>query len=407
MAFYVHKYGGTSVGSPEKIIQIAKKIKNVRDQGHSLVVVVSAMGATTDELISLAQRVSAEPPHREMDMLLTAGERISMSLLSIALADQGVPAISFTGSQSGIVSDSSHRRARIKKVLGDRVRAALADKKVAIVAGFQGVSQEKEITTLGRGGSDTTAVALAAALRADECEIYTDVDGVFSADPRDVKRALIWKKLPYDLMIEMANRGAGVLHPRSVQLAKKYGVRLWVKNSLNDRPGTQVMGRDMIQKNTEKNDGLEDYSVTGVMCDDEKLYLEVSLSRTQALSALWSEVKRLHLTTLAPVLRENTLCCYIERDAMRDWKKHLEQLSRDGFVSGFEMKENIVPLSVVGDCFSIDSAVFQRVIEKLAEEKILVTIGASSALSVTVGVPAAECQRAVQILHRELVEGKA
>jgi aspartate kinase len=215
----VQKYGGTSVGSPERILAVAQRIAYCREQTRGLVVVVSAMGHTTDELIDLAQKVSQNPPRREMDMLLSTGERISMALLSMALSDLGVPAISFTGSQSGIITDGSHRRARIKRILGDRIREAVEAGKVAIVAGFQGVSEQKEITTLGRGGSDTTAVALAAALDADVCEIYTDVDGVFSADPRKVSGAKHLTSLSHDLMVELASRWAGVLHPRSVEVA--------------------------------------------------------------------------------------------------------------------------------------------------------------------------------------------
>ena len=236
MALVVQKYGGTSVGTPERILAVAQRIARTRAQGHGLVVVVSAMGQSTDELIELAHRVSKDPPHREMDMLLTAGERISMALLSMALADLEVPALSFTGSQSGIITTASHRRARIQRILGDRVRAALADDKVAIVAGFQGVSESKEITTLGRGGSDTTAVALAAALGAERCEIYTDVDGVYSADPRIVPATRgSGPRISHAHMVETGDAGGGgFLHPRSVELAKQFGVPLWVKNSLGE-----------------------------------------------------------------------------------------------------------------------------------------------------------------------------
>jgi aspartate kinase len=199
----VQKYGGTSVGSPERIQAVADRVARAKREGKSLVVVVSAMGDTTDELIELAHRISKNPHPREMDMLLTVGERISMALLSMALADRGVPAVSLTGSQTGIITDTGHRRARIRRILGDRVRAALAENKVVIVAGFQGVSEAKEITTLGRGGSDTTAVALASVLGAEACEIFTDVDGVFSADPRIVPEAQLWKRIPHDLMVEI------------------------------------------------------------------------------------------------------------------------------------------------------------------------------------------------------------
>ena len=195
MALIVQKYGGTSLGSPQRIVAVAKRIARLRADGHQAVVVVSAMGQSTDDLIELAHQVSQQPAHREMDMLLTTGERISMALLTMALTDLGVDAISLTGSQSGIITDQSHRRARIKKILGDRIRTALKEDKVVIVAGFQGVSETKEITTLGRGGSDTTAVALASVLSAELCEIYTDVDGVYSTDPRICSDAVLLPRL--------------------------------------------------------------------------------------------------------------------------------------------------------------------------------------------------------------------
>jgi aspartate kinase len=243
MALVVQKYGGSSVGDAERIKRVAQRIVDARRAGDDVVVVVSAMGDTTDELMDLAQRVTPLPPPRELDMLLTSGERISMALLAMAIANQGFEARSFTGSQAGVITDSSHGRARIIDVTPGRIADALGKGYVAIVAGFQGVSQDtKDITTLGRGGSDTTAVALAAALEADVCEIYTDVDGVFSADPRLVSSAQRLDRISYEEMLELAACGAKVLMLRCVEYARRYGVPVHVRSSFSDNDGTWVVG---------------------------------------------------------------------------------------------------------------------------------------------------------------------
>jgi aspartate kinase len=243
MPLVVQKYGGSSVGDAEQIKRVAGRIVDARRAGNDVVVIVSAMGDTTDDLLDLAQQVSPLPPPRELDMLLTAGERISMALLAMAIANLGFEARSFTGSQAGVITDSVHGRARIIDVSPGRIREALDAGYIAIVAGFQGVSQDtKDITTLGRGGSDTTAVALAAALQADACEIYTDVDGVFTADPRKVPNAKQLDQISYEEMLEMAASGAKVLMLRCVEYARRYGVKVHVRSSFTDRSGTWVIG---------------------------------------------------------------------------------------------------------------------------------------------------------------------
>lgn len=241
MALIVQKYGGSSVADADSIKRVAKRIAEAKRAGDEVVVVVSAMGDTTDELIDLAQRVTPLPPSREMDILLTAGERISMSLLAMAIANLGVEAQSFTGQQAGVITDEVHGRARIINVSPSRIQAAVDSGAVAIVAGFQGVTQHtNDVTTLGRGGSDTTAVALAAALRADVCEIYTDVDGVFTADPRIVPSARKIDRISYDEMLEMAASGAKVLMLRCVEYARRYGVPVHVRSSFSTHTGTLV-----------------------------------------------------------------------------------------------------------------------------------------------------------------------
>jgi aspartate kinase len=244
MALLVQKYGGTSVADVSRIQAVARRIAACRELGHELVIVVSAMGHTTDELTGLARAITASPPRREMDMLLATGEQVSIALLSMALHAQGVPAVSMTGTQAGIVTESAHGRARILEVRTERVRRLLDDGQVVVVAGFQGTSSgaagTPEITTLGRGGSDTSAVALAAALGADACEIYTDVPGVLTTDPRKVPDAQLMASVSCDEMLELASLGAAVLHPRAVEIARNYGVPLVVRSSWTDDPGTRL-----------------------------------------------------------------------------------------------------------------------------------------------------------------------
>jgi aspartate kinase len=268
----VQKYGGSSLTNADSIKRVARRIVETRKAGHEVCVVVSAMGDTTDELVNLAQQVTPLPPGREMDMLLTAGERISMALLAMAIANLGHTARSFTGSQAGVITDSSHGRARIIDVTPGRIRGALDDGDVAIVAGFQGVSADsKDITTLGRGGSDTTAVALAAALHADVCEIYTDVDGVFTADPRIVPTARRIVRLSNEEMLEMAASGAKILHLRCVEYARRFDMPIHVRSSFSYREGTLVVAHT----EDEEGDDVEAPIIAGVAHDRSQAKITV------------------------------------------------------------------------------------------------------------------------------------
>ena len=402
MSLIVQKFGGTSVGTPDRIRSVAQRIKQTCQKGHQLVVVVSAMGHSTDELIELAHQVSKNPPHREMDMLLSTGERISMALLSMALAELKIPAISLTGSQSGIITDSSHRRARIQRILGDRIRAGLEMGHVVIVAGFQGVSETKEITTLGRGGSDTTAVALAAVLNAEVCEIYTDVDGVFSADPRVVSDAKLWNTLSHEVMVEMAIRGAGVLHPRSVELAKRFGVAVAVKNSFNQNEGTLIVQDSKIKHHGTENQGMEEFQIKGVTCDRNQFLLKVTLTRPSVISALWNRAAGSHLPLVAPVFSQKEVRFFSDRDGEPEWKKLLEEMITDGFIEEYKI-EDFAPLSVIGERFSQDGTAMFQILEALAENQIFATVGTASAFSITLGVPLSQIEEGVQVLHRKLI----
>ena len=267
MPLVVQKFGGTSIADADRIREVAQHIAWTRSQGDVPVVVVSAMGKTTDDLIRLAEEVSAVQPGRELDMLLTAGERISMSLLCMALANLGVEAASFTGSQAGIITDASHTNAKIVEVRAERIRDALKRGMVPVVAGFQGVSMERDVTTLGRGGSDTTAVALAAALGADRCEIYTDVSGVFTADPRYVPTARRLSRVSFEEMLEISATGARVLSHRSVEFARNHHVVVHVRSSFTWEPGTWI---------TEEDPSMEQPIVSAVTSDSTEARITVS-----------------------------------------------------------------------------------------------------------------------------------
>ena len=248
MSLVVMKFGGSSVGTVERMKHVAQRIVDKKQQGHQCVVVVSAMGDTTDDLIDLSRQLNERPPAREMDMLLTTGEQVSVALLSMAIHALGHEAVSYTGWQVGMITDGTHGKARIKDIKAHKIREALAKGNIVIVAGFQGMTEDQEITTLGRGGSDTTAVALAAAIGADLCEIYTDVDGVYSTDPRIVRKARKLNEISYDEMLELAFLGAAVLHPRAVEYAKHYKVRLVVRSSFTNHEGTLVKEEAVMEQ---------------------------------------------------------------------------------------------------------------------------------------------------------------
>ncbi len=242
MPIIVHKYGGTSVGTPERIKNVARRVKGVRDKGNEVVVVVSAMGHTTDELIELMHKVTDNPDPREYDMLVSTGEQISAALVAMALQDIGCPAISLTGGQAGIITEDIYKKARIMHIKLDRIKKELEEGKVVIITGFQGIDSKGDIITIGRGGSDTSAVAIAAALGAKVCDIYSDVEGVYTADPRIVSDARKLKSITYDEMLELASLGTQVLHPRSVECAKIYGITIHLRSSFTDEEGTLIRG---------------------------------------------------------------------------------------------------------------------------------------------------------------------
>lgn len=285
MSLVVQKFGGTSMATPEKIHRAARRAIRAKLDGHRVVLVVSAMGHTTDELITLARAVCADPPKRELDMLLTTGEQVSIALMAMAIDAAGHEAISLTAAQLGLLTDSAHSRARIQRISRERIDRELADGKIVIVAGFQGIDAGGEITTLGRGASDTTAAALAAVLDAKFCEIYTDVDGVYTADPRVVPKARKIDEISYDTMLEMAASGAGVMHSRSIEFAKKFNVAIHVRSSLTDAKGTMIMP---------ETQSMEAIAVQGVALKEDLAFVSLSAVPNQpgVAARIFAEVAR-------------------------------------------------------------------------------------------------------------------
>ncbi len=398
VALVVQKYGGTSVGDAERIRAVADHVARTRRGGDSVVVVVSAMGKTTDDLLRLAGDVSSVRPPRELDMLLTSGERVSMALLCMALADQGVDALSFTGSQAGIITDSSHTNAKIVEVRGDRLREALEAGRVPVVAGFQGVSGDRDVTTLGRGGSDTTAVALAAALHADVCEIYTDVSGVFSADPRIVPEARRLPKVSFGEMLDIAGSGGRVLQLRSVEFARKHHVPLHVRSSFTWEPGTWVVEEDASMEQAVVTAVSHDTSeakvtITGVP-DRPGIAARVFRSladRDVNVDTIVQNVSQHGTTDISFTVPKTELDVAME--VTRSLAPEIgagEVLADDG----------VAKVSLVGAGMRSHPGVSATMFETLAEAAINIDMISTSTIRISCVVRADRVEEAVRLLHR-------
>jgi aspartate kinase len=393
----VQKYGGTSVGDPERIRRVARRVVAAAEAGREVCVVVSAMGSTTDELVALSRAVSPQPHPREQDMLLTAGEQISIALLSMAIIDLGRDAISFTGSQAGIVTDASHGRARIVEVGAQRVREALAAGRIAIVAGFQGISAEADVTTLGRGGSDTTAVALAAALCADACEIYTDVDGVFTADPRLVPSARKLPALSYEEMLELAASGARVLVLRSVEYARNHGVPIHVRSSFTDEEGTWV---------TREEDVLERAIISGIASDGGEA--KVTILHVPDRPGIAGRVFRpladagIHIDMIVQNVSaagHTDISFTLPADDLAQAQPILDGIAAQVDAAGVVCDPDIGKVSLVGAGMRSHPGVAADMFEALAEAGINIEIISTSSIRISCVVRAGDLERAVQVVH--------
>ncbi|MGA1141718.1 MAG: aspartate kinase [Ilumatobacteraceae bacterium] len=401
MALIVQKYGGTSVADPERMRNVARHIATTRAAGHQLVVVVSAMGKATDNLVQLARQVSTNPPSREMDMLLTTGERISMALLCMALHDVGVDAVSFTGSQVGIITDTVHTKAKILEVKGDRVRSALGDDKVAVVAGFQGISTAKEITTLGRGGSDTTAVALAAALDADSCEIYTDVTGVFTADPRVVPQARKVPVLQFDEMLEMAGAGSKVLALRSVEFARNHDVPIHVRSSFTWEEGTWVVGR-----HHERMKNMEEPVISGVVQDasESKITILTVPDRPGVSADIFEALATANVNVDMIVQNTSTsgttdISFTVPKADVSTAEPIVARIARDLGAGGVNHDDDIAKVSLVGAGMKTSPGVAAKMFRILADNGVNIEMISTSTIRISVVVRARMMQTAVQALH--------
>jgi aspartate kinase len=395
----VMKFGGTSVADAERIKRAARRIVAQREAGKRVVAVLSARGKTTDELIALAEEVSPHPDPRELDMLLSTGERISCALCAMAINDLGHRAISLTGSQAGIVTDTSHTKARIIDVRADRIREALDEGTIVLVAGFQGVSTTRDVTTLGRGGSDTTAVALAAAIDAEVCEIYTDVAGVFSADPRIVPEA---RKLPivsFEEMLEMAASGAKVLQLRSVEYARTHGVRIHCRSSFEDGPGTFVVGED---------ETMEHPLITAVThsTEEARITLIGVPDRPGAAAAIFTALAQANCNVDTIIQNEPrgaggaaevsfTISC----DDLRAAERALEPVCRRLGIAQVETDSQIGKVSIVGAGMRSHPGVAAKVFETLAEQQINIEMISTSPIKISCVIRAESVPRAVRALH--------
>ncbi|HEX3393796.1 MAG TPA: aspartate kinase [Acidimicrobiales bacterium] len=403
MSLVVQKFGGTSVADPERLRAVAEHVVRTKRQGHDVVAVVSAMGKTTDDLLGLAHEVSASPPGRELDMLQTAGERVSMALLCIAIWDKGMAATSFTGSQAGIVTDSAHGRAKILEVRADRLVEALGEGHVVVVAGFQGVSRQRDITTLGRGGSDTTAVALAAALGADACEIYTDVAGVYSADPRVVPRARLLSQVSYEEMLEMAATGGRVLSLRSVEFARNHGVALHVRSSFTWEPGTMVIPREPA---TTKEAGIEQAIISAVTHDASEAKVTIERVPDQPgiaahlFRALADESVNVDMIVQNVSVHGATDISFtVPLADLPAGLKVTEALATDIGAAGVTHDAEIGRVSLVGAGMKTNPGVAAAMFEALADAGINIEMISTSSIRISCVVRAPDLEKAVRALH--------
>ena len=404
MALIVQKYGGTSVGMVERIRNVARRVAAARQQGNDVVVVVSAMSGETNRLLNLANQVSSHVDDREIDVLLASGEQVSCALLALALRDLGQPARSFLGHQVRIATDSVHGRARIKSIDSTRVVESLKRNEVVVVAGFQGVDEDDNITTLGRGGSDTSAVAMAAALGASVCEIYTDVDGIYTADPFVCTRARKLDRITYDEMLEMASLGARVLQIRSVELAKKFGVKVHLRSSFNEVEGTWLV---------EEEQQMDSVLVSAVTCDNDEA--KITIRGVPDRAGLAAQI-------FGPIAEANIVVDMIIQNSgadgttdvtftvpKKDHRKAMELIEKTAPLiqaKGVASDTHIAKVSVVGVGVRTHAGVAAKMFKALAEQSINIEMISTSEIKVSVVVAEKDSRRAVDSLHASLIEGR-
>ncbi|NTU71715.1 MAG: aspartate kinase [Coriobacteriia bacterium] len=397
MALVVTKFGGTSVGSPERIRAVAQRLIRRKESGDSVVAVVSAMGHVTDELVDLARQITSEPADREMDMLLSTGEQVSIALLAMAIHAEGHDAVSFTGAQVGIVTDGVHSKAKITEVRGDRVHEALNSGHIVIVAGFQGMTPDGTITTLGRGGSDTTAVAVAAGIGADVCEIYTDVDGVYTADPRIVPDARKIDVVSYEEMLEMAASGAGVLQMRSVEFARNHGVIIHCRSSFHDAPGTIVK---------EADETMEQAIISGVTHDtsEAKVTLRDVPDHPGVAARVFTELAEANVNV--DMIIQNVseagmtdISFTVPKDDLVRAKRAVADVVAELGAREWQLDESIAKISLVGAGMKTHPGISAKMFSTLADAGVNIDLISTSPIRISCVISAAQVGEAVRALH--------
>ena len=399
MALLVHKYGGSSVADAEKIKRVAERVINAKISGNDVVVVVSAMGDSTDELIDLAHTVSTDPEPREMDLLLSTGELVSCTLLSMAIKSMGHDSVSLTGNQAGIVTDTMYGHARISRVDSDRIKDELEKGQITVVAGFQGMTEGQDITTLGRGGSDTTAVALAAALNADRCDIYTDVEGIYTADPRIVPKARKMAEIGYQEMLELASYGAK-MHPRSIELGSVYQVPIYVASSFSDQPGT------LIHKGPDEDNMEDRIKVTGIAYQSNIAKVTVravpdspgmAAELFEPLSAVGISVDTIVQNT--SVERLTDISFTVDRSDLQKTLRELESVTNEMGAGEVVTDPTLASISVVGSGMQNTPGYASRMFRVLSEARINIEMITTSEIRISCIIAEAQVPEAVRLLH--------
>jgi aspartate kinase len=394
----VQKYGGTSVANVERIKAVAKRVVKTAKEGHKVAVVVSAMAGETDKLINLAHQVSSNPSEREMDLMLSSGERVTCALTAIAIEELGHKAMAFTGRQMGIITDDVHTKAKIEKIAGERAKKALDEGYIIVVAGFQGITEKEDVTTLGRGGSDLSAVAIASALNADLCEIYTDVDGVYTTDPNIVPEARKLDKISYEEMLELASLGAKVLQTRSVEFAMKYEVPVVVRSSFNDNQGTLV---------TKEDEEMEKVVVSGVAYDKNQAKITVMgvPDKPGIAAKLFKGIADAGI--VVDIIVQNVssdgkaadISFTVPKTEAKKALKLTEGIAKELSAKGVDMKEDIAKISIVGVGMRTHSGVASQIFETLAKHNVNIMMISTSEIKVSCVIDATYAELAVRILH--------
>jgi len=406
MALIVQKYGGTSIAGPERIKRVARRIIETKKRGNRVVIVVSAPGDTTDELIKAAQQITRSPSEREMDMLLATGEQMSIALLAMAIHALGEEAVSLTGGQVGIVTDETFTNAKIERIDTKKIEKELSNDRIVIVAGFQGITAERDITTLGRGGSDLTAVALASVLKADQCEVYTDVAGVYTADPRIVSDARKIDRISYEEMLELASLGAQVMVPRSIHVANKFGVDIHVRSSFNDEEGT-VITREVSR--------MEEVVVSGVAYDKDMVKVAITdvPDRPGIAAKIFGALgeKKINVDMIiqssAVGAGVNSISFTVARGALKKTLDTMEKVKQEIGAKGLVYDDGVAKVSIVGVGMRTHSGIASKMFSALADESINIEMISTSEIKISCVIKEKDTEKAVRAVHRKFGLGKA